>query len=100
MLDEPRGGTTSYGNHKERSFGQESSWEILRASLKRDAPDLVLIPTVNLEGTPGANVGGNVELFGEDKIPRPPGARAAKNTKYELVEYLGEPNVGVCGNDV
>ncbi|GKB11415.1 actin-related protein 2/3 complex subunit 2B isoform X1, partial [Tanacetum coccineum] len=85
-----------YGKHKGRSFGQESSWEILRASLKRDAPDLVLIPTVNLEGTPGANVGGNAELFGEDKIPRPPGARAAKNTKYELVEYPGEPNVGVC----
>ncbi|GJW03426.1 hypothetical protein Tco_1562282 [Tanacetum coccineum] len=62
--------------HKGRSFSQESSWEIFRACPKWDAPDPVLIPTVNDEGTSGENA----ELFGENKRRRPSGARATKKT--------------------
>ncbi|GKC32134.1 hypothetical protein Tco_1039428 [Tanacetum coccineum] len=69
--------------HRGRSFAQESSWEILRVFPKWDAPNTVLISTVNVEGTSGANAEGTVELFGEDKRPRPPGARASKKTKSE-----------------
>ncbi|GJT05275.1 hypothetical protein Tco_0839737 [Tanacetum coccineum] len=65
--------------NKGRSFSQESSWEILRASPKWDAPEPVTIPSVNVEGTSG----GNAELFGQDKRARPLGARAAKKTKSE-----------------
>ncbi|GJY14078.1 hypothetical protein Tco_0383387 [Tanacetum coccineum] len=74
-----------------RSFGQESSWEILHVSPKWDAPDPVSIPipTVNVEGTSGGNIIGNTELFGEDKRPRPPGARAAKKTKSESSSGTG-----------
>nr|GEU45723.1 hypothetical protein [Tanacetum cinerariifolium] len=61
------------------SFSQESSWEIFRAFPKWDAPDPVLIPTVNDEGTSGENV----ELFGENKRPRPQGACATKKMKFE-----------------
>ncbi|GJT39283.1 hypothetical protein Tco_0939148 [Tanacetum coccineum] len=53
--------------NKGRSFSQESSWDILRASPKWDAPEPVTISMVNVEGTSG----GNAELFGQDKRARP-----------------------------
>ncbi|GKA48999.1 hypothetical protein Tco_0741957 [Tanacetum coccineum] len=65
--------------HKGRSFSPDSSWEILRACPNWDAPDPVPILTVKVEGTSG----GNAEPFGEDKRPRPRGARVAKKTKSE-----------------
>nr|GEU56873.1 hypothetical protein [Tanacetum cinerariifolium] len=63
-------------------------------SPKWDAP--VTIPKVDVEGTSG----GNGKLFGQDKIPYPPGAHAAKKDKIrELVGYHGESNSDVCGYD-
>ncbi|GJX78931.1 hypothetical protein Tco_0327080 [Tanacetum coccineum] len=53
--------------HKGRSFAQESSSEIFHACPKWDAPDPVLIPTVNVEGTSG----GNAKIFGEEKTTSP-----------------------------
>ncbi|GJX51653.1 hypothetical protein Tco_0278498 [Tanacetum coccineum] len=60
--------------HKGRSFTQESSWDILRTSPKWDAAEPVTIPTVNVECT----LGGNAEVFGQDKRLRPSGARRQK----------------------
>ncbi|GJT27154.1 hypothetical protein Tco_0907429 [Tanacetum coccineum] len=65
--------------HKGRSFSPDSAWEILRACPNWDASDLIPILTVKFEGTSG----GNAEPFGEDKRPRPPGARVAKKMKSE-----------------
>ncbi|GJV52120.1 hypothetical protein Tco_1447861 [Tanacetum coccineum] len=54
-------------------------YAVLRKSPKWDAPEPIMILTVEVEGTSGRNA----ELFGQDKRPRPPRARAAKNTKSE-----------------
>ncbi|GKD92733.1 hypothetical protein Tco_1372570 [Tanacetum coccineum] len=45
----------------------------------KDAPEPVTISTVDVEDTSR----GNVDLFGQDKRPRPPGACAAKKMKSE-----------------
>ncbi|GJZ27001.1 hypothetical protein Tco_0571254, partial [Tanacetum coccineum] len=86
--------------HRGRSFAQESSWEILRVYPKWDAPDSVLSSTVNVKGTSGGNAEGTVELFGEDKRPRPPGARASKKTKSESSSRTAKNQTSVFTNSM
>ncbi|GKD76833.1 hypothetical protein Tco_1339454 [Tanacetum coccineum] len=72
---------------KGRAFTQESSLEIFRNCPNWDALDPV--STFHVEGETAR---GNVELFGEDNKPRPPGALAAKKTKSESTSGISGSN--------